>query len=86
MLSVMETATLASQEALVFEPGTRWLYTNVGMATLGRITEVVSRQPYEQFISERILAPLWPCRVLSISLQPKGRTALRPYIPTIPGS
>ena len=56
--TLVETATLASQQALVFEPGTKWLYSNVGMATLGRIIEVVSGQPYEQFISERILAPL----------------------------
>jgi CubicO group peptidase (beta-lactamase class C family) len=53
-----ETAALASQQALVFEPGTKWVYSNVGMATLGRITEVVSGQAYEQFISERILSPL----------------------------
>ena len=56
--TLVETAALASQQLLVFEPGTRWLYSNVGMATLGRIIEIVSGQPYEQFISERILAPL----------------------------
>ncbi|HXI44095.1 MAG TPA: serine hydrolase domain-containing protein [Bryobacteraceae bacterium] len=56
--TLVETAALASQQTLVFEPGTRWLYSNVGMATLGRIIEVVSGQKYEQFISERILAPL----------------------------
>jgi CubicO group peptidase (beta-lactamase class C family) len=56
--TLMETAALASQQLLVFEPGTRWLYSNIGMATLGRIIESVSGQPYEQFISARVLAPL----------------------------
>jgi CubicO group peptidase (beta-lactamase class C family) len=56
--TLVETGALASQQALVFEPGTRWLYSNVGIATLGRIIEVVSGEPYEQFISERILGPL----------------------------
>jgi CubicO group peptidase (beta-lactamase class C family) len=56
--TLLETGALASQQALVFEPGTKWLYSNVGIATLGRIIEVASGEPYEQFISERILGPL----------------------------
>jgi CubicO group peptidase (beta-lactamase class C family) len=49
---------LYSQQPLEFEPGTRWKYSNPGIATLGRIIEVVSGQPYESFIAERLLAPL----------------------------
>jgi CubicO group peptidase (beta-lactamase class C family) len=43
---------------LRFEPGTRWSYSNMGIATLGRIVEVASGQDYVSFITERILKPL----------------------------
>lgn len=40
------------------EPGAKWVYSNMGLATLGRIIEVVSGKKYEDFISSRILTPL----------------------------
>jgi CubicO group peptidase (beta-lactamase class C family) len=43
---------------LVCAPGTRFLYTNVGMTTVGRIVEVVSGLPYERFLHDRLFAPL----------------------------
>jgi CubicO group peptidase (beta-lactamase class C family) len=43
---------------LDFEPGVRWSYSNMGIATLGRIIEVVSGKSYESFIEERIFKPL----------------------------
>lgn len=43
---------------LAFEPGTKWSYSNPGIATLGRIIEVVSDQPFDKFITDRILTPL----------------------------
>ncbi len=46
------------QRMLEFEPGSRWGYSNMGIATLGRIIEVVSGKSYEDFISERIFQPL----------------------------
>lgn len=53
-----EGVTLYSQYALDFEPGTRWQYSNPGIATLGRIIEVVSGNSYEGFIGDEILKPL----------------------------
>jgi CubicO group peptidase (beta-lactamase class C family) len=47
-----------AKEPLEFEPGTKWLYSNPGIATLGRIIEVVSGQSYESFIETRLLQPL----------------------------
>ena len=47
-----------AKEPLEFDPGTHWLYSNPGIATLGRIIEVVSGQPYERFIETRLLQPL----------------------------
>jgi len=43
---------------LQFEPGTRWRYSNMGIATLGRIIEKVSGEDYIHFIESRILQPL----------------------------
>lgn len=56
--TLAEAVTLYSQQPLEFDPGTKWAYSNTGMATLGRIIEVASDQPYERFIDERILKPL----------------------------
>ncbi len=43
---------------LDFEPGTKWGYSNMGIATLGRIIEIVSGKSYEDFLAERIFKPL----------------------------
>ena len=43
---------------LDFEPGTKWGYSNMGIATLGRIIEIVSGKSYEGFLDERIFKPL----------------------------
>lgn len=47
-----------SQVPLEFEPGAKFLYSDAGFDTLGRIIEIVSGQPYEKFIEQRILRPL----------------------------
>ena len=36
-----------------FEPGTQWRYCQSGMNTLARIVEVVSGQPFDQFVQDR---------------------------------
>lgn len=56
--TLAEAVTMFSQQPLEFEPGTKWQYSNTGMATLGRIIEVVADQPYERFLEERIFKPL----------------------------
>jgi CubicO group peptidase (beta-lactamase class C family) len=56
--SLAEVVALDSQGPLLFDPGTKWSYSNPGMATLGRIVEVVSGQRYEKFVEDRILRPL----------------------------
>jgi CubicO group peptidase (beta-lactamase class C family) len=43
---------------LVFEPDTKYQYSNAGINTAGRIIEVVSGMPYEQFVEERLFKPL----------------------------
>ncbi len=51
-------AMFAKELLLEFEPGTKYLYSNWGFITLGRIIEVVSGKPYEEFIEQRITRPL----------------------------
>jgi CubicO group peptidase (beta-lactamase class C family) len=43
-----------SREALQFEPGSRWSYSNPGINTLGRLVEVLSGKDFATFIQERI--------------------------------
>lgn len=47
-----------AQQPLDFEPGTKWQYSNTGIATLGRIIEVLSGMKYEEFLAKRIFEPL----------------------------
>jgi len=56
--TLAEAVAIYSQQPLEFEPGTKWLYSNPGIATLGRIIEVIADQPYERFLEERIFRPL----------------------------
>ncbi|MFN0119165.1 MAG: serine hydrolase domain-containing protein [Blastocatellia bacterium] len=39
-------------------PGVAYEYSNLGFAMLGRIVTVVSRMPYERYVTERLLRPL----------------------------
>jgi len=43
---------------LEFEPDTKYEYSNAGINTAGRIIEVVSGMPYEQFMDQRLFKPL----------------------------
>jgi CubicO group peptidase (beta-lactamase class C family) len=40
------------------EPGTNYCYSNAGINTAGRLIEVVSGMPYEQFMAKRLFEPL----------------------------
>jgi CubicO group peptidase (beta-lactamase class C family) len=56
--SLAEVVANVEHATLLFEPGTAWNYSNFGIATLGRLIEVVSKLPYERFMEERIFRPL----------------------------
>ena len=42
---------------LLFEPGQKYKYSNVGYSVLGRIIEMTSGQKYETFLSEHLFQP-----------------------------
>lgn len=51
-------ASLASRATLLFQPGAAWNYSNFGISVLGQIIAVVSGEPYDRFMAEKIFAPL----------------------------
>jgi CubicO group peptidase (beta-lactamase class C family) len=53
-----DVADEAAGMDLEFQPGSRYSYCNAGIATLGRVVEVVSGQPFDQFVKTRLLDPL----------------------------
>lgn len=57
-LTLAESIYMQSRRSLDFEPGTRWTYCNAGIDTLGRIVEVVSEQPFDDYLKRHIFHPL----------------------------
>lgn len=53
-----ERVKVYAKTPLENQPGTTFTYVDVGLNTIGRIIEVVSGEPYEDFIQQRILTPL----------------------------
>ena len=56
--TLAELVAAVARATLLFEPGTAWNYSNIGIAALGRIIEVVTGQPFDRFLAERIFQPL----------------------------
>jgi len=56
--SLGEAVVTYALSPLEFEPDSKYKYSNAGINTAGRIIEVVSGMPYEQFMEERLLKPL----------------------------
>lgn len=80
-LRIRDCARSYTITPLLSEPGTKYLYSNAGINTAGRIIEVVSGMPYEQFLQQKLFVPLgmqdttfWP------NEEQTGRLA-KPYKP-----
>ncbi len=56
--SLADLVSLGAKTELLFEPGTAWSYSNIGIDILGRIIEVVSKQPFDRFLQQEIFQPL----------------------------
>ena len=53
--------TVVAEHAMLplqFEPGSKYLYSSAGISTVARIVEVVSGEPYEKFLQEKLFSPL----------------------------
>jgi CubicO group peptidase (beta-lactamase class C family) len=55
--SLEATAEMLAKRPFGFQPGEKWEYSP-GVNVCGRIIEIASGQPYEQFLAERIFQPL----------------------------
>ncbi len=55
--TLAETAQALAKRPLAFEPGTKWQYSP-GLTVCGRVIEVASGQPYDEFLRKRIFEPL----------------------------
>jgi len=56
--SLADVVLVYAQQPVLFQPGTKWSYSNGGIATVARIVEVVSGMPYEKFLEAKIFKPL----------------------------
>ncbi len=57
-LSLRENVRIYSLIPLQWEPGSKYAYSNEDINTAGRIIEVVSKMPYEDFMQKRLFDPL----------------------------
>jgi len=55
--TLAETAEKLAKTELAFEPGSKWQY-GPGLSVAGRVVEIVSGNPFDQFLAERIFTPL----------------------------
>jgi CubicO group peptidase (beta-lactamase class C family) len=57
-LALCDAVRSYAMTPLQTEPGTKYAYSNAGINTAGRIIEVVSGLPYEEFLDKRLFGPL----------------------------
>lgn len=55
--TLAEITDRAAAQPLLAHPGTRWNYS-ISTDVVGRLVEVISGQPFDRFLTDRILAPL----------------------------
>jgi CubicO group peptidase (beta-lactamase class C family) len=55
--SLKRTVELIAAEPMQFKPGSQWKYSP-GVTVCGRVIEVASGQPYDEFLAQRIFRPL----------------------------
>jgi N-acyl-D-amino-acid deacylase len=68
-------------QSLDFDPGSRYAYSNFGYCVLGRIIEKVTGLPYEQYVKEKVLAPLGITRMRIGHSRESGPSEVKYYTP-----
>jgi CubicO group peptidase (beta-lactamase class C family) len=71
-------ALLRAQRKTNFAPGAKFAYSNAGYVLLGLIVEAISRQPFEDFLQERMFEPL-KMRNTLMHVKGKNQIANRAY-------
>jgi len=66
---------------LIFEPGTKYEYSNAGTNTVGRLVELLSGMPYEKFMDERLFRPLGMKDTTFIPNEEQARRLAKTYQP-----
>jgi len=56
--TLVDAVNLAGERGPTYEPGDRFIYSNLNSETLGAIVATVTGMPVERFIEERVLGPL----------------------------
>ena len=56
--TLADIAPIYAKKPLGFAPGSQWRYCQSGINMLGRVVEIVSGMPIDQFFAKRIFAPL----------------------------
>ena len=56
--TLAETVAIESQQPIDFDPGSKWHYSNGGIAAVGLIIERLSGMPFEKYLEARIFQPL----------------------------
>ena len=56
--SLAERVSVGAHVELLAQPGTKWIYSQIGYAALGRLIEVCSGKSYEEFLAERLFQQL----------------------------
>ena len=64
--TLKEAVDELSKRQLVFQPGTEWKYSP-GLNVAGRIVEIVSEKPFEDYVQERIFDP---CQMITATFFP----------------
>ena len=69
-ISDADVLAILGQASAKFQPGTRWAYSNSGYVLLGEVVTRVSREPFPDFLHDRIFAPLGMSNTIAYT---KGR-------------
>ncbi len=56
--TLADVVAIVAKQPLADDPGAKWAFSGMGFATLGRVVEVVGKQPYQDFVRDRIFALL----------------------------
>lgn len=56
--TLADLVPLYAKKQLAFEPGSQWKYCQTGINMLARVVEIVSGQPFPEFLDARVFRPL----------------------------